>query len=798
MSESKQALKGKLRGKRLRGKRAGGDGQEFPFQLCKVTLVDSVRHIISLYALSGSGNTYENVGLTQPGAGARHFLGSMPEVGDLCVVGFAQAESGFSRTPYVVGWVVLGPQAGTDWLTTSPTSEEELNLTPSMRTALEGSFGRRRHKLRQIEKGNVMGSSSQGSDMILNESVLLANRRGNEIWLRDQDQALVIRTLQQFHAGAGFRVYGGMVQRDATLLPTQMFGDYVDWAAERQLDSSGKPISSSELTEADESDGLTPAEVFGQGLAMGCLDPLRILKRGLFIDETGAVYDDLVKPTAVYGGKPLYRVSVDSENAVLDEDTDVFTEYRIEVAHTTDGTLPVTEQTDGIDIDRLLPSAPTPGADGTGDVNPLNRSQNSPMVEWVLGTAIGNDPIGDRESYGQPLVARLYDNNGRFSPGVSAAEEGTPVTEHSAFLIRVRNPIDPKAPEAFMAITKGGTFRSYFPGTGSKSHQEYYQTGKQVSLGQDADGMSQVIEADGTISLRNIGKGRSSDNVGVDIRSENGAVSIFGGGFSSAGAGSPSSNPNGTPANGRVSLLLQSAQSLHIRATETARIAAQEISLEEADSIRLTANSALAINSGENVSVSTKVLGVTVNGKAEYTFGGPKDALPTNGPSRTTTFGGTPLTGAIGGVMDAYEMVYGNREETFRLGKHETVVNVGSYNVYTMGVAPVSVGPGSGVHLATGVPGLRNELELGVTGAKLTAGVGGVTVQATAGSATLRGSVSAKVQSALQVSLAAPFVKVSTPTPFTGGVLTDGCLNSLTGRSYFLSGSLGVATFRVG
>jgi hypothetical protein len=795
-------IQNELGGDRTRKNRAGGGGSDFPLRVAKVTRVDPKKMTVALYALSGEGDNYDNVPLSQAGAGARHFLGSIPQVNDLCVIGYAQAESGYSRTPYIVGWIVPGVDSGYDWVTTSPTSQDELQLTPALQEAIKGSFGRRRHKLRQMEEGNVVGSSAQGADIILDESVTLANRRGNEIILRDQDQALVTRSLQAFHAGAGVRTYSGMVQRDATLLPSQMFGDLVDWTSPKQIGSDGKALKSNDLEPGTNNGVLTPDPVFDAGLRMGLSDPREILKRGLYIDDQGRIYDELVAPDAVYGGKPMYRVSVTSgSNGVLDPGIDTFTEFRIEVSHTADGTLPVTEQTDGVDIDRLLPNAPNLGVDGTGDVNPLNRSPNAMMAEFVLGTAIGNDPINDRSTYGVPLVPTLYDKNGNFAPGLVGADENTPVTEHAAFLLRVKNPTDPKAADAFLAITKGGAFRSYFPGSGSKAHEEFFQTGKRITLGQDIDGQSMRTEADGTLSLVNTGKGRPSDNVGVELRSEGGAVSLYAGGATTAGGGTSSDDPNLTPAGTQQALLLQSGKSALLQAVDTIKIAGQLILINDADTITMTANTTVNINAGENVNINTKVFGLTVNGKAEFTFGGPKNALPTNGPSRTTTFTSTPLTGGIGGVVDDYTIVFGGRRETFRLGRHETNINIGSFNVSTMAPALPSVGPGAGVTLSTGLPLLDNKLVLNpVTGAKLQANSpgGSATLQSTKGQAVVQGVLGVAISSPLSVSLTAPSISIRTPTPFIGGVLTDGCLNPLTGRTYLLSGSIGVSTFRVG
>jgi hypothetical protein len=739
--------------------------------MAKVTRVDPKKMTVSLYTLTGSGDTYENVPLTQAGAGARHFLGSIPDINDLCVIGYAPAESGYTRTPHIVGWVVPGVDAGYDWVTTSPTSQDELALTPAMRETLKGSFGRRRHKLRQMEIGNIVGSSSQGSDMILNESVTLANRRGNEFILRDQDQAIVTRSLQQFHAGAGVRTYSGMVQRDATLLPTQMFRDDVDWCAPQQVDSEGFPIPSAELEDSENPGVLNTDPVFDAGLQMGIANPKDTLRRGLYIDNDGRIYDEKVVPDAVYGGKPIHRVSVDTgTNGMLSEDVDVFTEWRIEVSHTADGTLPVTEQTDGVDIDRLLPNAPTLGSDGSGDPNPMNRSINQMMAELVLGTAIGNDAINDRDSYGRPLVPTLYDKNGQFAPGLVAAGPNTPITEHAAFLLRVKNPTDPKALDAFMAITKGGAFRSYFPGAGSKSHEEYYQTGKPIALGQDL----------------NTGKGRPTDNIGVELRSEGGAVEIFAGGPNESGGGD------------RDGLMLRSAQGARLEAVGRAKISGQTVDINDADVINETANSALNMNAGEAIAMNSKTLAMVINGKADFNFGGPKNALPTNGASRTTTFSSTPVTGGIGGVVDAYEVVFGSRNETFRLGRHDSNVNVGSFNISTMAAALPSVGPGAGVKLSTGLPFLDNKLSLDPTGSKLAANVGNATLQATKGQAVVQGSLGVALRSPVSISMTAPSISVRTPTPFIGGVLTDGCINPLTGRTYLLSGSMGVATFRVG
>ncbi len=784
MKISAAQMRQDLRSKQtLRKKRAGGSGDEFPLRVAKVTRVDPKKMTCSLFCLTGNEDSYDDVAISFPGAGGRSFLGVMPEVQDLCVVGFSPSESGATRVPYIVGWLVASAAAGYDWVVSSALPEEDLNLTPALKETLTGSFGRRRVKLRQMEAGNLVGSSSQGSDLVLDESVLLSNRRGNEILLRDQDQALVTRSLQAFHAGAGVRVYSGMVQRDSGLLPNQIFSDGTLWDGDKQVDEQGSPLLSSGLVfDSDLIDNYTPNEVFAKGLDMGYADPSAFMMRGLFIDEQGKMYDSLNSSDAVYGGKPIYRVSVDGENGVLTPGTRVFSEYRIEVAHTSDGTLPVTEQTDGVDIDRLLPTAPTADAEGGGDINPLNRSPNEAMASLVLGTAVGNDPYWDRDSYGVPLVPQIFDANGEFSPAIRGALPGEDPSEHAAFLVRVRNPYDPKAPEAFMGITKGGTLRSYFPGVGSSSHYEYYRSGKFSVMGADKNGLSFGVKADGLISLVNSGRGRPQDNVGLEMSSYGGAVYIYAGAAQSSTAGD--------------ALILQSAKGAVLSAVDTVRVSGQTVTVTDSDTVGVTANTLLSLSTGDTLQVSAKSWGLNVTGNATETFGGPKNALPTNGPLRVTKFVGTPLTGAIGGTVDEYSIRFGNRDESILIGGHYSSVLAGVYSVEVANPVPVNL-PGSNLTLRYGLPFVQNSLTLNPLGASLEASFGVARVQAKVGSTRISAGGSISL-AGVRTSVTSSFVQVTVGALLRGGgVLTDGCLDPLTGRPFLLSGGVGIPNFRV-
>ena len=794
--------------KKLRSKRAGGGGSDFPFRVAKVTEVDPRRMILSLMTLTGNEDLYTNVPLTFPGGGSRHFMGAIPDVNDLCVIGYAPAESGMSRFPYIVGWIIPGVEASYDWMMVSLTREKELEMSPKIREAIRGTIGRTRKKLRQMEVGNIVASSSQGSDLILNESVTLANRRGNELILRDQDQAIVTRSLQMFHAGAGVRTYSGMVQRDNALLPTQTWQSATDWSGPRQIDAEGSPLSRDELdaTPFDADSALygelyTPSDVFNSGLSMGDADPREFLKRGLYIDDRGRLFDQKPKGGSVYGGKRFYRVSTDLSDGVPDPGSEVFSEFRVEVSHTSDGTLPVTEQTDGIDIDRLLPNTPQRDANGEIAPNKANRSPNAPMVSLILGTAVGSDPVGDRSTYGKPLVAQLYDASGKLAPQIRAAADGESPESHAAYLLRVANPYDPNQAEAFMAVTKGGALRSYFPGSGSESHQEFYNTGKKVVLGAEGSGASSVLEADGMVSIQNTGKGQAVDNVGISLGSQGGAVRIFAGG-TKTGAEEGGAGSDTLDTNQNTGLWLESSNNALFRSAKKAKIQAPEIRLTDADGITVDASSTVNVSSGSKYALSAKAVERTINGQENNTYGGALDGNLTNGPTRSTKFTGTPLTGVGSVFVDAYESNFGGSKAKYNAGKVLHQILIGSFSAESM-VKPSIITlpfPGASSAISCGYLFTKNEVKAKLLGVDVSASVGPVKVEAKKGTVSLTGSLGVTLKTPAKMRLQASLISVSCLTSVVrgGGVLTSGCRNPLTGRKFNRSGVRGVAGFKVG
>ncbi len=761
--------------------------------VAKVTEVNYEEYQVSLRIMSGASDDFVRlpVPITFPGAGTRHFFGAMPRIGDHCIVGWIPQESSKgdgTRIPVILSWLLPGVWPGREWATTAGFPPDEFDLGIEKNAQLvEGVHDRIRRKLRHIQPGNIVASSSQGSDLVLDEGVTLANRRGNEIRLRDQDQALVIRSLQQFHAMAGARIYSGMVQRDALFLATSMVSDKQVWDGGLQS-SGGDPIASDQLPE----DGsvpkgfLTPARVLaklpnfnreGAGNAGTSralvpldphLDPYTFLQRGGFIDADGLVVDHR-RINAIYGGKPIFRVAAQSKtNAVLEPDKPTLTEYRIEVAHTSDGRLPVTEQTDMFDAERLPPWNPSAGGE-----HPL--PPNAPFIEWVMGSVVGNDPFSNigRGQYGVPLVMTVFDQNTpapRLGPaklvsGNGSGESPTPIEEHAATLFRLSPPMTASTAETLVSYNKKGQLKAAIGGPPNEfSVEAALRGGMKLSVG----GVLELLLNEG-IQLGST-NGSPDQNIGLNLHSDKGAVCIFGGGsVKSNEAVVQRAGRDGQEAN-TPSVLIEAGTNARLRAVKKVEIKGAEAEIN-ASSVDVRGHQVIRLSSAESIQMSTNDFKAAYAGKRTDTFSGPKGGLPTNGALHEQVY--APIVPGLTAIETTIES--GDRIETFKLGNHETTVNVGDIT-YTAQTGTFTAQAG------------QNTLKVKTDALEGSVAAGSITLDAKSGSSTLSGFARATVKSeggevivsgALGVRLRAPILP-----PNSGSILVSGSLDPMTGLPF--------------
>jgi len=763
-------------------------GAQYALGVARVTQVDYNLHTVTLMVLTGDEDYMMRapIPITYPGGGPRHFLGAMPTCGSHCVVGYFPTLP--SRKPVVLAWNIGNPWLGQDWVPTQSHLPTEFDMSPRRRAELEGVAHRERHKLRHMLPGNIVASSAQGADLHLDESATLMDRRGDEIRLRDQDSAMVFKSLQQFHATGGTRQYIGMVQRDATFLLTSMVADGLSWDSLNQR-AGGVPLGPDQFGEsAQRPNGvLTPHQALfrsdptvpfpNSGLILeDSLDPYSFLKRGLFIGDDGFVLDPgLTTSEAEYNGKPIFRVSIDPNpsspenlptNAAVASgvESETLVEHRIEINHTWDGTMPVTEQTDGFDADRL--------PDGGGETGDVLGGGDKPFIEWVLGSVVGNDPFSEtgRPLYAKPIVPQITAEDGSVSP-VLRSGVAEDMNTHAATMFRLEPPLRSNFQPSWHSFTKDGRFKSFVSGPSDQNSIEVATSG------------GILVKAGGAIDLRTgsplkitAPSGDDQENFGFCFDSPTGAICLTAGAATTRGSFTARTNPDALDELQLPGLLLEApTTSAWLTAGRTVMIAAgDQIQLANSNEVKITPRNNLSMVS-DKLSVQCSVIDKTVTSKETTLYSGPKNFLPTNLPLRQTTFAGTPLTGHVGGDTDVYKMLLGNRVETIVLGGHTTRVVVGNMEYST----------GIGTH--TTRAGTNQTIIDPAAGMTTTVPTGSITMTANL-AATFRGTASVTVSSTGPATVSGKPVTLAA-TGKVGLIMSSVDLDPLTNLPYSTFGS---------
>jgi hypothetical protein len=574
-----------------------------------------------------------------------------------------------------------------------------------------------------------------------------------------------------------------------------MFSDEKLWdqPAQTGLDTNTGdkgPVHEDDLEEDPLPEGfLTPNRIFrrspsGEGLTRpqmkvkGNIDPFAFLTRGLFIDEKGYLTSDSNLPDAVYGGKPIYRISVpqtredDISNATLFPEDQAFTEYRIEVSHASDGTLPVTEQTDNFDSDRLPRTNPS-------QIDPEQKNINKPFIEHVLGTVVGNDPFTKegRELYGVPLKPVIFDGSGKPNPHFISAV-GSDLATHAATLFRMLPPVTDNEAPTFWSVLKNGQVRCSIAGPTRENSFEGVMEGGLKLLVKGRTCLD--FQGGLCISPKN---GDSVNNIGLELTSKNGATRIYGGApmqtgqviqrFSPSGSRSPDPAPD-VQIEGRNTVEIKASQNILIRSSYLETTGTQ---------MSLQALSSLDLQSGDRIGISSKTLDINVAGKSSQNYSGPKDLLPTNGPLREVNFSTT----VPGLTVDKYSINLGNREEKIDIGNHSTSIRIGDMTYETsVGTWKAKAG--------------TNELSLNTTtGLKGDILVGNVTIEAKAGTATFSGTVSATMKTSGQATVSGSLGVFlgGGPVAKTGLIISSADIDPLSGQPFQTFG-MGSPGHRIG
>jgi hypothetical protein len=294
-----------------------------------------------------------------------------------------------------------------------------------------------------------------------------------------------------------------------------------------------------------------------------------------------------------------------------------------------------------------------------------------------------------------------------------------------------------------------------------------------------ATGGAVSVTASGGLALTGNG---GPGNAGVVVSSGSGTVTIYGGGIPTTGiSASLDADPNVSNGGSAPSVNIEGAGPVAISSNQAITLSAPRLSLVNAGSLDLRAQSSISLNSGQRVDISSQAVSVSATGGMTTVISGPADSNPANGPSHSFQINSTPATGNAGGTTDSYTMTYGDRVEEITLqGSHTTNLTVGNFTFRTVtgshvvrtGTNQCSLDSDNGYDLSV----LVGDASTTITTGSLTMSVQqGVTIRSLTGLVTLSGSTG---------------VKLASPGPANGGILCGSDLDPLTGLTYEALGLL--------
>lgn len=411
-----------------------------------ITRVDELHLKVDVKVISGSDERYE-LDMTQAMAGPRSFLGGIPEVNSLVIIGYRRRK----RQIYdavILGYVPVGSLLGLKFDPFAPIPPNELD--PADAADATKIFGKNfRYKRIKGQSGDIFGMSSRGAEMHLSKDVRLTNRAGDLFELRDVDRTLISQTIHRVESDSAAYLFSGPVRRGAMNLPLQVF----------TKDADGNP---SKVIKDPTS---TPLRYFG-GDELGAFGiPPTTLVNAQTKTALDRVNDTNEFPPVTFsnGRQAFYASSspaTNFEDPLNGGALRTFTERRLEIRHEADLLQEVLDEIDGFSVDR--PRA---------------------YIEQVLGTVVGNDAastLGQRQ-YGRVLKPKVFEDFDQIAspiPGFALEECLRPpstsvdeaLTMAAAYLLRIKPPRSSSKSDFAFAVSKQGKVFANIPGSASESY----------------------------------------------------------------------------------------------------------------------------------------------------------------------------------------------------------------------------------------------------------------------------------------------------------------------------------------
>lgn len=424
--------------------------------IARVLHVDTETMVCSLRIETGVGAERHDVPIPAPaGGGPRSWAGNMLEPGTRVLIGWKKY-SDRDFKPYIINTVTVGVYSAREYepfSTVDPLdADEALRLYPELADDPRINLGVTRLKMRKVYSGDFLASSSGGADFVLDNDVSMMNRAGNELRLRDADQTAILQANNIFESNAAGYYRRGLIKRNAF--------NFLQDLAVSGYDTREDGVFDVDDLVGDGSFVISDTDPYEDGRYLVGKVPVgspaydKLLEFGLIDEEGIPVFpndpDDPNYPFVVTGDGQRIGYVVTGEHEVGFDSTDeCYIEDRKDLRHVHDGIMAVTEEADGVQIDRVAPA----------------------FIEDVMGTVVGNDPYSEagRPFYKKILTMNVFEDSedGSVSTGPKFETVDTTTSQTEADtkalcrLFKVRSPTSSN--QYAFGITKEGRVFLHIP-----------------------------------------------------------------------------------------------------------------------------------------------------------------------------------------------------------------------------------------------------------------------------------------------------------------------------------------------
>ena len=424
----------------------------------------------------------------------------------------------------------------------------------------------------------------------------------------------------------------------------------------------------------------------------------------------------------------------------IDDHVDAFIEHRIDVSESDSPIVPVTEQNSGFDTDSIYKEKP-------------GGKSSKPIVSQVMGTLVGNDPVGDKDKYGIILKPRIFnsinDIKGNLSEEPCIVDSGINETTSLAAAYSLKFP---KSGTAFYVNKEG----KYFSNIAKSTSNDPLGAGESAEMN---------LKGHAKISL---GKNNSQSR-SLTLNTSGGVFTNWG--FDNVKSRSwdatfrkgVSWNITGYDSDG-ISLLTK------VQGDVRTIIEGSRFTEVKGDDIRLVHGVLEDRVLGKKVDNFVNDKATNYGGKFNETTIGHHNQTMNSGKS-TTIYGPDITSGST--EAERTEVITGDSVHVNYLGSHKTSVLVGNHE--------------------TNIIAGSKETDISVGNYSVSVGAGNIDIKTTAGSisvktstgdVTIQGTLGVTIKSAVAVKVEAP--QVSLGSAPQGGVVNSGPM----GHRCYITGAL--------